>query len=189
MKIVLIKFCFIFVLIYLPDITQAQSVNKIVVDHLSYVKSCACDLQDSLTINYEFIRAPDSVSRYGLFLLKQDLTIYQNGRRIIVNKPFFKHHYIVQRGRRVKVLSTNIIGVKCIKGTGKDFVYYLYGADNSDISHEFFGVLAKNGKWLWYSYGSADTIYAKFGNYQKVISKYGKDEFDNLKNLINTLPD
>ncbi len=166
------------------DITQKDSSTIL----LNYTKEFGCSETSSLKIKSVYFNVPDSVSRDGLFLKSQDIVVKFGEKKVNVTPPPLKHHIVNLGSKAVKVLSTNIVGIKCIKHTSTDFVYSVYGADNNDTPHEFFGVLSKDGHWLWYYYGTTRQIYAHFGNYSRLTSHYGKKELENLKNMEQVLP-
>jgi hypothetical protein len=147
---------------------------------------CDCDPQNTLEITSIYFKN-DTLGRDGFIVTKQELKLRREGIAQVVSNPATKVDHIVMNGESIRILGTIIRKVKCIK-QGNDFIYSIYGSNSMDSPHEFFGILSKDGEWLWYFYGSTEESFKSHGKLKRVTSKYSEVEIRSLKDMLSVLP-
>lgn len=156
-------------------------------DLMTHSMECSCDGKNALEFTSLYFKVADTIGRDGFFATQQQMKLRMDGRIYPVENPATNKEYVLINNDSVHILSTTLRKVKCVK-KDNDFVYSIYGSNSTDPPHEFFGVLSRSGKWLWYYYGNTNEIFKRHGKLKRITSKYPKDEIRSLKNMVDVLP-
>lgn len=151
-----------------------------------YKAKCIYNDHSYLEVITKYIEVPDTISRYGIYVLSQDIIVHYNNEIKVVDNPMDKVQNIQIGSETLSVKSTLLVGAECLNND-KEVIYKIHGSDCIDPPHEFFGYLSIEGKWNNYYYGSQHEVYKKLGSNKKIIEKFGKKS-NSLKGMINMLP-
>ena len=151
-------------------------------EYTSYIN---CDSYKELAVKTTYINVSDIISPYRPLIINQELFFYKEG--VKVTFPFNKRR-VDLNGKPTEVFDTAICKVKCHRSEKGNWLYNIYGINNFDPPHEFFGLISPQGEWLWYYYGDRYDIYKSYGNNEEYIEEYG-EELNSLKDMKQVCPD
>lgn len=155
-----------------------------------YSGRCYCGDSIYVEVLTKYIEVPDSVCEcaFGFVTIDQKINLVKGKEVIEVINPLFKKQKILLGNDSVLMSSTFINSAKCLQKDGFKKYFYIYGSNNVDPPHEFFGVISLNGNWQWYYYGDQNNTYAKKGDDKVLKKEFGKQAFSDLKDMTDLSP-
>ena len=147
-----------------------------------------CDEETKILSKINYINVDKSISAFRPLVLHQQLDFYIKNKLIKSVTFPFNTSKIQLNEEVIKVQNTTICDIECLKNEKGELIYKLYGSNNFDPPHEFFGLISKRGEWLWYYYGDRYDVYKKHGDEKVYIEEYGESQINNLGYMQEVCP-